>query len=172
MVALRKRQAPAPSHAELRRVVWDFRQRPEIAQAWPAPDLLDSLRFAACEAAEAVDAQLRQNKTYVRNREDEASIQDELADCAMMLITAWGPGPRAENGVFNPHRWMLASVHGQDPLVGILLTVTTALGDYLRGTPCWPMVRLALHMIANYPDLDLGARVAARLARIEEKHVR
>lgn len=67
-------------------LTWLFRA--EMQQRFPTPPRDDSLAFAFTEAAEAVDAELRQNPRYKRNNEKEHSIERELAQSAMMLLTA------------------------------------------------------------------------------------
>lgn len=58
---------------------------------WKTPPLIDSLKFAACEVAEAIDAELRMNGDYFRNR-DFAQTRDEyyaeICDAIMMLCKA------------------------------------------------------------------------------------
>ena len=75
--------------AKLHRMVWKFRR--EIEPYFPTPSPLDSLRFAVTEAAEALDAYLRQNGDYKRNNDKTHSIPQELAQCALMLLTAYPP---------------------------------------------------------------------------------
>jgi hypothetical protein len=72
----------------LHEMTWDFRQ--DTASVFPIPNRADSLRFALCEAAEALDAWLRRNGDYKRNRQKEHDIAGELAQCVMMLMTAYG----------------------------------------------------------------------------------
>ena len=69
-------------------IVWDYRRR--LAERWPTPGRIDSLRFAFTEAGEAMDAHRRQNPIYARNNSRNMDEADELADCAMMLCTAMG----------------------------------------------------------------------------------
>jgi hypothetical protein len=90
-------------------MVWMFRA--EVQDAFPTPGRDDSLAFAYTESArEAIsaahgwpdeldaamvfsggllEAQLRQNPRYKRNNPDKShSIERELTQCAMMLLTA------------------------------------------------------------------------------------
>ncbi len=73
---------------ECHAIVWQWRAK--LADVWPTPNRLDALRFAVTEAAEAMDAWLRLNGGYARNHDKNLSVEDELADCAMMLLTAAG----------------------------------------------------------------------------------
>ena len=73
----------------LHTAVWSFRDSME-PYGWTTPCPMDALRFAVTEAAEALDAWLRLNPRYKRNRERQERIEAELADCAIMLITALG----------------------------------------------------------------------------------
>lgn len=70
--------------------VWKFRKSYE--DYWATPDLLWSLRFAFTEIAEALDAWMRANSNeFSRNNEKNLDVIDELADTAIMLLTALGP---------------------------------------------------------------------------------
>jgi len=67
-------------------LVWNFRHAYE--EYWPTPNVHDSIRFAFTEIAEVVDAELRGDITYRRNNARDPNIDYELADTAIMLITA------------------------------------------------------------------------------------
>jgi hypothetical protein len=94
---------------ELWTAVWAFRA--EMEDSFPTPGRDDSLAFAYTEgvgeslkalhgwpekeldaavvwASGAVDAELRQNSVYKRNNEKAHTIDRELTQCAMMLLTA------------------------------------------------------------------------------------
>ena len=69
------------------KMVHDFRFQAD--SFWPTPNTKDSLRYAFTEIAEAVDADLRaRRKTDARNNDKESRVEEELADCAIMLLTA------------------------------------------------------------------------------------
>ena len=55
----------------LHAIVWDFRD--EMEGVWPCPNKYDSIRFAVTEAAEAIDADLRENSEYARNHAKDMS---------------------------------------------------------------------------------------------------
>ena len=73
----------------MHRLVWQFRE--DTADVFPVPPQHDSLRFAVTECGEALDAHLRENGTYKRNRDKDHSERSELAQALMMLYTAYGP---------------------------------------------------------------------------------
>lgn len=77
----------------LHTAVWQFRN--EMADDFPTPGRNDSLAFALTEAAEAVDAELRLNPLYKRNALKEHSIEQELTQCVIMLLTAISSSFRA-----------------------------------------------------------------------------
>lgn len=77
----------------LHTAVWEFRA--EMYNDFPTPGRDDSLAFAFTESAEAVDAQLRQNPRYKRNNEKAHTVEQELTQCAIMLLTAIPSGFRA-----------------------------------------------------------------------------
>ncbi len=62
--------------------------RTELESVWPTPPPLDCLKFAVTEAAEVIDAELRNNPMYARNNVKELDPLDEVADCLMMLVSA------------------------------------------------------------------------------------
>jgi hypothetical protein len=72
----------------LHKLTWDFRR--DTASVFPLPGRADSLRFALTESAEALDAWLRRNGDYKRNRQKDHDVAAELAQCVMMLMTAYG----------------------------------------------------------------------------------
>lgn len=75
----------------MHRMVWTFRE--DTAAVFLVPPQHDSLRFAVTECGEALDAHLRTNATYKRNRDKDHSEHRELAQALMMLYTAYGPRP-------------------------------------------------------------------------------
>ena len=72
----------------LHAIVWDFRD--EMEGVWPCPNKYDSIRFAVTEAAEAIDADLRENSEYARNHAKDMSKEMELGQCLLMILTALG----------------------------------------------------------------------------------
>ena len=73
-------------------LVWDFREK--YGESWKTPDTLDSLRYAYSEMGEAYSEFLREKRsTDLRNRDKVPEFDEELADCAIMLITAVGNNP-------------------------------------------------------------------------------
>lgn len=72
-------------YREVWEIVWSYRNR--LSDVWPTPPPLDCLRFAVTEAAEVIDAELRQNPIYARNNDKDLDPLDEVADCLMMLCS-------------------------------------------------------------------------------------
>lgn len=72
----------------LHHLVWSYRDC--LSSLWPTPNREDSLAFAFTEIGEAIDARLRQNPVYNRNHDKNTNVDDELADCLIMLLTAMG----------------------------------------------------------------------------------
>lgn len=69
-------------------MVWKYRQ--ELEPYWKIPSTRDCARFAVCEACESLDSMLRLNKAYARNNAKDLSVEAELSDTLMMLLTAIG----------------------------------------------------------------------------------
>src|SRR5688572_24607360 len=80
-------------------LVWEYREL--LKEWWPTPSTRDSARFAVCEACEALDASLRLNEAYARNNAKELSVEAELADTLLMLLTAIGKVPTAYGDAWN-----------------------------------------------------------------------
>lgn len=160
------------SLAMLKRIhndIWSFRS--EMSSYWPAPSSIDSLRFAFTEAGEVMDAFLRTNPDYVRNNYRNVAMQDEIADCVIMLVTALGPD----------HQY----IEEVDPLFdglvtgapdGFCLTVSYALTAYWvvdeEHPDEWRYAVEDALAIACRMVPDLWDVVSERLLRLREKHGR
>ena len=149
----------------LHKVVWEFRAG--MNGRWPTPTPVDSLRYAFCEAAESLDAFLRESRPGdKRNNAREVDVAAELADTAIMLLTAVGPTcsdfPDRSNG------------HSLD-LDWICFRAGSTLECAKRRVCGWHGYALQLVQdIDRYLFVrlraDLGAEVQERLERIREKH--
>jgi hypothetical protein len=158
-------------------LVWTRRQK--LGRWWPTPDPLNSLRFAVTEASEALDAWLRLKGGYVRNHDKDMSVEDELADCAMMLLTAMGPTEPQRSGSIRPSSLVSS-------LEMIVAEVAKNLTEHMRhlewdaNHPDYPqcadvMIKFRCQReffrIAARVD-DLPARLTTRLDRIAWKQVK
>jgi len=147
---------------ECHAIVWQWRAK--LADVWPTPNRLDALRFAVTEAAEAMDAWLRLNGGYARNHDKSLSVEDELADCAMMLLTAAGENsqPVASFRFHEPKlEWIMFYVARlcYDNLIDPDSQMNNSPGDIVA-------------MIAAYPGMsNLAERINARLERIAERRL-
>ena len=143
-------------------MVWEFRK--EMKSFWPTPGFMDALRFADCEAREALDAWMRENrKEYKRNHEREADVLGELADCALMLLTALGPY----------YRFRSPDISVRSSMGEICWHVARAhrIAEFY-GTDWQPDVECALEAIWSYPGMDLKEQLQIRMDRIRRKHKR
>jgi len=139
--------------AKLHRAVWELRA--EIGHVWLTPSPLDCLRYAFTEAGEAMDAWLRQQRPDdARNNARDADVLDELADCAIMLVSALGP-----NVLF------CIGEPGIDPDLDKVATriAATLLCPALEILPGF--VGRALRQIFSYPGFTLDIALA-RLEKI------
>ncbi len=147
--------------------VWAYRAR--LADKWPTPATADALRFAFCEASEALDAWLRLQPQYVRNNARDLSVTDELADCAMMLLTALGVGGM-------PPQWVRARLFANmfvstAPSIDDICIAVAEVHRYRDDVNMlpWRIVN-ALMLIVLYPGMPpLDQAVAERLSRIAAK---
>jgi len=147
--------------------LWAFREH--MGDSWPTPDTLDALRFAVTEAGEALDAWMRANRPqYARNRDrlnGEDAVLDELADCAMMLLTALGPGEFVGHFTEND----LSDLRGTP--VSICCGVASAAETVEQGNYFSDFsIEFELLYIATYPGMDLPTRLNQRYARIKAKN--
>ena len=144
---------------ECHRLVWAFRK--EIETYWTTPDPLNSLRYAFCECAEAMDAWLRAERpSDSRNNDRDNDVLDELADCAIMLFTAMGQD-------LIPTREFDKELRGRFDSFGYHISVL------LNKWPDAPTTDyiFIINLIANYPGMELKQRIQGRLARIAFKHM-
>ena len=152
--------------------VWKFRG--QYNRFWRTPEPVNCLRYAVTEAAEALDAWLREERSKdARNQQKEKNVIEELADCAIMLLSSIQPeDPVSE--------WLLKSLFEYPypsekvSLDAIVTTVADAL-KYYNAIQSMSFgggsVIIALRMIANYPYMQLNLEIGKRLERIWVKHV-
>lgn len=152
-------------------VVWTYRG--VLEKVWRTPTVGDALGFAITEIGEAKDAELRL-KDYARNNDKSLSVEDELADCLLMLITALG----------KDHQF------GDLPLPLLVtledIAVDVAFAAYFESLIREPLyVRFTLHpmrewqpnaleaisTILHFPDMQLPGRLISRLIRIKHKQL-
>lgn len=149
----------------LSEAVWRFRR--QAGDCWPTPDEFDALCFAFTEAAEAIDAQLRQNGDYVRNHDKAVDVRRELTQCAMMLITALG----------EKHRYGQTEAYAdwsETTVYECARRVAHAYVSYVEAPKAtmWRVwAEAALLQINAYPGLDLATALDHELALIEVKHL-
>lgn len=147
--------------------VWRFRE--EMEEFWPTPSEGDSWRFAFCEVSEALDAWLRLKPNYKRNRDiivDQTEILNELADCAMLLLTALGPATpvHSADGIHN--------AVDLDTLCTWISKTWEAYRNRRINPTYWKTQIIAIvTAISRYPEMDLEARLDARFERIRAKQL-
>ena len=141
-------------------IVWQYRA--ELEHVWPTPGTQDALLFALTELGEAVDAELRNNADYARNRDKDLDALSEMADMAMMLLTAMGPTVRLSNShaLNMTHEW---KDYAREMAGVMQMYPDGAFADY-------NMTSL-LARIATHPGMDLPTRLTARLERIKAKRL-
>jgi len=147
-------------------MVW--RYRAELEETWPTPTVLDSLRFAVCEACEAMDAKLRENALYSRNNEKNLSTVDELADCIMMVMTAIGP-PSEDIDWQRPRPYTWTDDHRIDRIISLCGETVIF---YVEGADIKRLCAAICYMVEDYvrgEHESLYARLESRLDHIKSK---
>lgn len=143
-------------------LVWNFRN--SYKEYWPTPNVYDSIRFAFTEIAEVVDAELRGNETYRRNNERTQLIDDEYADCAIMIITA------LEDDHFIPDHSHSQFIYTD--YVAWQLAVAMRQYNVMGPATAKAHLKFALaSIVAMYGYSDLYDMMVVRLRRIFTKHV-
>ncbi len=145
---------------ELHREVWQFRR--EMERYFPTPSQADSIAFAFTEIAEAVDATLRQNPLYKRNQEKAHSVERELAQCAMMLLTAVPENAKIPSG-FVGYTVGIGSIRLQSIAKDIACAYAEKDKAYQENQCLW-----AVSAINHF--FDLPTHLRAELARMRAKH--
>ena len=142
---------------ELHKELWALRD--ELEPNFPTPPPLDALRFSVCEYSEALDAYLRIKGGYKRNHAKEPDIYGELADCALMLMTAL----RKQRLWIN--RSPVWEVHD---LPFELSCLASELGTVLFECQVeghWTyLAEMALYRIATVPDMNMLVECRKRMA--------
>lgn len=166
---------------ECHRLVWIFRK--EIEPYWATPDPLNSLRYAFTECAEAMDAWLRAERpSDSRNNERQNDVLDELADCAIMLLTAlnFDEIKSQSNSRYDtdfiflharePERHRLEVLANQ--ICGSMLSARDDSDNTSSIYLNWiHYTVLSLGWIATYPEMELKQRIQGRLRRIAKKNL-
>lgn len=152
---------------ECHAIVW--RYRAELEPYWPTPTTEDALLFAFTELGEAVDAHLRSKPEYARNRDKDLSVLDELADCALMVLTALGREWEFKKPLRRKAYPLSDSMWGD--LVWSLSNMVDSSDEY-QASMGWRLdADRVLGKIATIPGMDLPARLVARLERIKAKRM-
>lgn len=146
--------------------VWSLRR--SAATWWPTPPTGDALRFAFCEAGEALDALLRENPAYARNHARERLVEEELVQCAIMLMTALGEDWRY--GHID-----CAFPDGRAWTDEVARCVGLALAEFVAApqAPTWRVwAEVALIAIARQVGMEEVPELVDReLARVEARHL-
>lgn len=123
------------------------------------PDTLDALRYMDGECREVRDLWMRQQKPeHVRNNGRDSTIEQELADVAMMALTALPePPPMGGFGVFDAD-YMCDNANN-------------AVLAFRMNVPSWDRrVYWTLNHVLAYPGLDLPAELDRCHRRLAIKH--
>jgi hypothetical protein len=144
---------------------------------WPTPATVPAARFVVSEIGETVDAFLRQDSQYARNRERSPEVLDEMADTAMMILTAMGRNAPVEEWAVQwaDEEYGLWDVYEDlDEIDALVLMVKDFYACAVVPHPSPGSLAgfggLALWRISEYPGMDLEARLLRRLDRIFRKH--
>lgn len=124
------------------------------------PDTLDCLRYSLIESCEALDAFLRaKNPDHARNNGREHTVESELADTAMLLLTAL------------PAAWVdYVIAVPRNSIDDICLAVAETVAYFRRAEQWENRASNVLRRISTYPGLDLAAELDRCWRRLAVKH--
>lgn len=154
---------------EAAELVWRFREQWQAV--WKTPSAQESLRYAYHEMGEAVSDLLRETRDDFRNRDRQPQVAVELADVAIMLITALGPEYEYTEDVALPEGWAdLEQWAAFDRLcgeLGLLLSM-----DFTTPAVYQPPVRQLLAVVdhlLNQRGRTLAVQVESKMKLIKER---
>lgn len=140
----------------------------QIDDIWVHPGYEDSLLFALTEIGEALDASLRMDPRYSRNRDRTMSVKDEMADAVIMLV-------RAATAIFE--RDEIPSLLSE--AIETSLNQRLAMAARFTAIACSALTRVSTHSMYFYlalaisellsPDVDMTEIVRTRLERIRKR---
>lgn len=156
-----------------------WRSGMDRATAFKTPDTADALRFAATEAAEIMDAYLREQGGYARANQKDVSdrlsghgLLREMGQLALMLYTAI---KQPEQIVWDTARAMLDEESPKYPLANpvdmICALSWAAYQTYLRADASWvSLACMAILLIADFSDMDLPDVLGDIVSDLTRKH--
>ena len=157
------------------KMVWEFRR--QMVAYWPTPDTVDAARFAVTEIGEAMDAFLRLDGGYARNRERSPDVLDELADTAMMILTAIGERANlsAWAEMWDDEDVGVGEMYADlDEIDALVMTVKDFYAVAVSPQPSPVSMAgfggLAVLRIAEHAGMDLEKRLRQRMDRIFRKN--
>lgn len=141
----------------------------QINQRWRAwmdantpfktPSTLDSLRYMDGETREVRDLWMREQLNHARNNGRQSSIYQELADVAMMALTA------LPDGGFERTQFMPSDIDF------LCSWADSAVIDYRQDNDGWDrFVEGIIAFVDEYPGMDLPAELANCHYRLAWKH--
>lgn len=160
-------------------LVWATRKK--VEQFWPTPDTESNVLYAITEISEAIDAYLRNTRTEdVRNNHKDHSVEYELAQALMMLLTAGGSMRYLEerdiySGLDRASNYMSRCKKDNIcfALAGMALVVSELLPNEWTGkTQLYSNIyRATAYFISScdWIDIDIISALETELTRIEAK---
>lgn len=149
------------------------------ATPFKTPDTADALRFAATEAAEIMDAYLRERGGYARANQKDVSdrlsghgLLREMGQLAMMLYTAI---KQPEQVVWDTARLLLDDERSKYPLANPVDTICalswSSYTAYMRGDQAWvSLACMAILLIADFTDMDLPEVLGDIVSDLTRRH--
>lgn len=152
---------------QLWRINRNWRRWMDANTSFVTPSVIDTLRYSLIEASEALDAWMRsQNPGHARNNGREHTIEQELADTAMLLLTAL-PSEFVEEANLR--------IPEQTDLDRIIMDISRGVyacgyldGGYGAVWACY--LAPALRKIEYYPGFDLATELGKCHRRLALKH--
>lgn len=149
---------------ELWRINHAWRQWMDANTKFVTPETIDTLRYCRIEANEAADVEMRVRLTkHARNNARTLTVHEELADCAMLALTALPEPEKWEKHDFN-----FSPLSPMDEICSLSTMVVNACLLRSEYWPCWLIDLLAA--IDAYPGMNLRTELVKCHGRLGWKH--
>ena len=148
-------------------IVW----RNLVRDIYPWPSDIDCLKFALTELSEALDAELRMNRTFKRNNVKDHSVKSELGDALFMILSFEKYEPGSVIYVNAGPANLLAAISALANATILLMQVYAGNVGYTLEKDVFPLLDVTLSFIFGHTEFDEDA-LYQTIKKIDDKHVK